>query len=130
MKKAHIIALIAIIAAIAIIISASQDVSTYATFSEASRTSSKVKVTGELDPDYRIDYDAEKSPNTTTFHMLDLDGESKKVILKMPKPQDFELSESVVVTGKMEDDIFVADEVLLKCPSKYKDEELKIRGDS
>ena len=130
MKKAHIIAILSIVAAVAIIISGSKDVSTYATFKEAAKTSNKVKVTGELDRDMEVEYDAENSPNTTTFHMLDLDGKSKKVILKRPKPQDFELSESVVVTGRMKDDVFIADEVLLKCPSKYKDEELKIRGAS
>ena len=130
MKKAHIIAIVAIVAAITIIFSASKDVSTYATFNEAARTSSKVKVTGELDKSLEVEYDAENSPNTTTFHMIDLDGKSSKVILKRPKPQDFELSESVVVTGRMKEDVFVADEVLLKCPSKYKDEELKIRGNS
>ena len=100
MKKAHIIALLAIVASITIIFSASKDVSTYATFAEAAKTSSKVKVTGELDRDQEVTYDAEKNPNITTFHMIDLNGKSNKVILKRPKPQDFELSESVVVSGK------------------------------
>ena len=130
MKKGYIIALIAIVAAIAIILSASEDVSTYATFSEASKNSARVKISGELNKDNDIIYDPIKAPNSFSFHMIDVEGVTNKVILKQPKPQDFELSESVVVTGKMQDGIFIADEVLMKCPSKYKDEELKIRGES
>lgn len=130
MKKAYIIAIVAIAAAIAIIVSASRDVTNYVTFSQAKENASRVKISGELDRDMDIEYDPIESPNIVTFHMIDQEGRSEKVILKQPKPQDFELSESVVVTGKMKNDVFVADEVLLKCPSKYKDEELKIRGES
>ena len=49
------------------------------------------------------------------------------MILKMAKPHDFEKSEKVVLTGKVEGDQFIASSVLLKCPSKYKDEEMFIR---
>ena len=59
--------------------------------------------------------------------MKDDEGLEKKVILNQSKPQDFEMSESIVVTGKMKGDSFVADEILLKCPSKYKDEEIYLK---
>ena len=130
MKKAYIIAMVAIIAAITIIVSASGDVSDYVTFNQATENGNRVKISGVLDRDEEIEYDPIESPNMVTFYMIDQEGKSGKVILKQPKPQDFELSESVVVTGKMKEDIFIADEVLLKCPSKYKDEELQIRGES
>ncbi len=130
MKKGHIIALVAIISAIIIIFSASKDVSNYMSFEEATASKSRAKISGELDREQEIVYDPIKTPNMFRFHMIDLDGKSNEVILKQAKPQDFELSESVVVTGKMNEGVFVADEVLLKCPSKYKDEELKIRGES
>ena len=42
-----------------------------------------------------------------------------------PKPQDFERSEQVVITGNMKNDVFVADKILLKCPSKYTENEIK-----
>jgi cytochrome c-type biogenesis protein CcmE len=35
------------------------------------------------------------------------------------KPNNFELAESIVVKGKMENGIFVASDILTKCPSKY-----------
>ncbi|MFN5363918.1 MAG: cytochrome c maturation protein CcmE [Bacteroidota bacterium] len=43
------------------------------------------------------------------------------------KPQDFERSESIVLTGEMSGDVFQASEMLLKCPSKYKDQEVYVR---
>jgi len=33
----------------------------------------------------------------------------------------------LVLTGAMENGAFVADEILMKCPSKYKEEEIAIR---
>ena len=41
------------------------------------------------------------------------------------------MSESVVVTGKMDQEgVFQASEVLLKCPSKYKEEQLALRKEA
>ena len=42
-----------------------------------------------------------------------------------PKPQDFDRSDQIVITGAMSGDTFVADQILLKCPSKYTENELK-----
>lgn len=128
MKKSYLIGFLALIAGIAIVVSASKDVSTYATFKNAIQNNNRVKIAGEIDKNGEVIYDPIKTPNSFTFLMKDSDGESKKVIMKKPKPQDFELSETVVVTGKMDGDTFIGDEVLVKCPSKYKDEELKIRS--
>lgn len=44
------------------------------------------------------------------------------MVLAKAKPQDFERSEQIVVTGSMKDNQFYADEILMKCPSKYKEE--------
>jgi cytochrome c-type biogenesis protein CcmE len=43
-------------------------------------------------------------------------------LLKKSKPQGFEMSESLVIIGHAEGDIFVAEEMLMKCPSKYNEE--------
>jgi len=127
MKKSQLVAFVSIVAAIAIIVSASRDVSTYATFEVAKTTQGKVKIAGEIDQSGEIIYDPVNSPNIFTFKMKDDDNKSMDVIVKLPKPQDFEESETVVVTGKIVDNKFMADDVLLKCPSKYKDEELKLK---
>lgn len=130
MKKTHIVALLAIVSAIAIIINGARDVSTYASFADAAESGTEVKVTGELNLDGEIIYQPEIDPNVFSFHMLDNNGESRKVIMKQAKPQDFERSESIVVTGELKNEVFVADEILMKCPSKYKDDEVRIRAES
>ncbi len=129
MKKTYLLGLVAILAAILIIVSASKDISTYGTFEQAARSGNRVKIAGEIDKDHDIQFDPANSPNTFSFHMVDIEGGKQEVLVKKPKPQDFELSETVVATGRMENDIFVADEVLLKCASKYKDEEIQLRAE-
>jgi len=125
----HILALIAIIAGISIIVIGAKDVSTYSSFAEALETDQSVKITGTLDKDKELMYNPEVDPNLFTFYMKDDKGISKKVLLNKPKPQDFERTESIVVTGKMKGEEFLASEILLKCPSKYKDEEIRIRAE-
>ena len=44
-----------------------------------------------------------------------------RVVYNNPKPANFEDAESVVVEGKMNGDVFEAEYILVKCPSKYND---------
>ncbi len=130
MKKIHIAALITMLVAVVLLVMSSKDISSYATFEIAEKSNNRVKIVGELDKSIDTYYNPEKDPNFFTFHMTDANGISKKVILNQPKPRDFELSEQIVVSGKMNQEEFHADEVLLKCPSKYKEEELALRKES
>jgi cytochrome c-type biogenesis protein CcmE len=127
MNKFSILGLVMIVAAVFIFINASKDVSTYANFNDAISSGSRVKIVGKLNKSVPTIYDAEKEPNVFKFHMIDDKGTEKEVVLLKPKPQDFERSEQIVVTGEMKGEKFVADEILMKCPSKYKEEELNIR---
>lgn len=129
MKKSHLIALITVAIAIAVIITMANDASTYVTFKEARNLladnySQKVHVVGELvkkDDGSIADfvYDPEKDPNYFTFLLKDTLGNKEKVVYYGAKPQDFEKSEKIVVIGSMEKDFFRADKILMKCPSKY-----------
>jgi cytochrome c-type biogenesis protein CcmE len=74
-----------------------------------------------------MEYDPTVDADRFVFYMSDSDGVSNKVILQKPKPQDFERSEQIVLTGAMQNGAFVADEILMKCPSKYKEEEIALR---
>ena len=130
MKKIHIIGIILTLLGIVVFTQSSKDVSTYATFSVAQQGDKKVKVGGQLIKEKDITYNPDVNPYLTTFYMTDGDGEERKVILSMAKPQDFELSEQVVVTGKMEGEVFMADEILVKCPSKYKTEEIYLKEEA
>ena len=129
-KKIHIISLVMIVAAVVLLLSASKDMSSYATFQQAENSSSAVKVVGVLSKDKEMTYDPAVDPNFFSFYIRDTDGQERKVILNDAKPQDFELSEQIVVTGKMKGDDFIASSLLMKCPSKYKDEEIQLISDT
>lgn len=116
-----------IIGSILIFISTSIDVSTYATFESATQSQSRVKIAGTLNKSKSMEYDPTVDADRFVFHMLDSEGVSNQVVLQKPKPQDFERSEQIVLTGSMEEGVFVADEILMKCPSKYKEEEIALR---
>lgn len=129
MRRIYLIAGIMLAAAIGILISSSKDMSTYASFADAEHANRKVKIAGQLAKDKAMEYNPEKDPNYFSFYIKDMEGEERKVILLAAKPQDFELSEQIVVTGKMQDDTFIATDLLMKCPSKYKDEEVYIKSE-
>lgn len=129
MKKIYIVAVVMIAVAITLLMNSSQELSTYATFTEAQSSGRAVKVVGQLSKDKEMIYDPVKDPNKFSFFAKDAAGEERKVVLLKAKPQDFELSEQIVVTGKMKDDEFVATDILMKCPSKYKDEEVFINSE-
>ena len=130
MKKIHLVAVLMIVVSIVIFITASKDVSTYATFDIAETTGNRVKIVGQLDLTKGIEFKPEIDPNKTSFYMKDENGRLKEVVLLQPKPQDFEMSEQIVLTGEVKGDVFIADEVLMKCPSKYKDEEILLKSES
>lgn len=123
MKKTHIIAIVFIAVAMAFMVGSVSDSSSYADFDEAFDNPAKeYHVVGELDRSAEIAYNPEINPNITRFTMVDNNGERRKVVLNKSKPQDFERSESVVLIGKASGTEFHATEMLMKCPSKYKEE--------
>ena len=134
MKKSHIIGIVVISIAIAIILTTAGDASSYVTFEEAKRRESygdrsKIHVVGKLkktDSDKAVDIIPSDDQLSFTFVMLDENEEEQKVFHPNPIPQDFDRSEQVVVVGSYQKDLFVADKILLKCPSKYQGEEIKI----
>lgn len=127
MSRNIVIALLLVVAGIVVVISSSGDVSTYATFQQAQSRTEDVKVVGQLSKDKPITYDPENNPNEFSFYMTDNDAIEKLVVVHKPKPQDFEMSEQIVVTGKISDGQFEASDLLMKCPSKYKNEEIAIK---
>lgn len=129
MKKSHLLAIGIVAIAIAILVSASKDVTTYSNFTQAAKNGDKVKLIGYLVKDKPVEYNPDKDPNYLGFYLKDEAGEVRKVVLHATKPQDFERSESIVLTGQMTGDTFEASDMLLKCPSKYKDQEIYVRSE-
>lgn len=127
MKKIHIVGLIIIALAIGFIVTLASDYSQYETFTSArGETKKDFQVVGYLVKDREMHYDPQTDPNYFTFWMKDKDSVECRVILYSPKPQDFERTEQIVATGRMKGDAFEAKSVLMKCPSKYQQDELVV----
>jgi cytochrome c-type biogenesis protein CcmE len=56
--------------------------------------------------------------------MVDENQEEQRVFYNEPMPADFVRSEQVVVIGSYHNEVFVADQILMKCPSKYEETEI------
>ncbi|MEO6870086.1 MAG: cytochrome c maturation protein CcmE [Ginsengibacter sp.] len=127
MKTSSILILIGIAAAIGALLMYSVDFSTYDTISTAKEKQGKyVHMIAKLDKTKPIQYDAIKDPNYLSFYAVDSLGGSTKVIYRNTKPAELEQSERVVLKGKMQGEIFECDNILLKCPSKYKDDKKEL----
>ncbi len=130
MKRIQLLSILLIAGAIALLISASGDMSTYSTFADARQSEKKVKIVGQLARDKEMYYNPGEDPNYFTFYLTDQAGEEQRVVLLAPRPQDFELSEQVVATGRWDArEGFIASSLLLKCPSKYRNEEVFLRSE-
>ena len=131
MKKMHIVSGLLLAGAVILLVLSSSDLGTYYTFAEAEllEDDRNIKIIGLLSKDKEMVYNPEIDPNRFTFYMTDEAGDERQVVLLSEKPQDFEMSEQLVLTGRFRDGIFVAREMLMKCPSKYQDEEIFVRSD-
>ena len=127
MKTSHIVILILIAVAIGGLLMYSVDFSTYDTIQSAKQKPGKyVHLIARLDKSQPLEYDALKNPNLLTFYAVDSLGSSTKVIYHNPKPSELEKSERIVLKGKMNNNVFECDNILLKCPSKYKDDKKQL----
>jgi cytochrome c-type biogenesis protein CcmE len=133
MKKTHIIALLVIAVAVAIIITTAGDASSYVTFDQAYKMASSgntksIHVVGALKKDnagHIVGMEKSADMLSFSFVLIDDNNKEQKVYYNEPMPPDFTKSEKVVVIGHYDGDIFMAEKILLKCPSKYQDDKLK-----
>ncbi|MCU0467788.1 MAG: cytochrome c maturation protein CcmE [Arcicella sp.] len=131
MKKTHIIGLVVIAIAVAILVSTGTEASTYTDFTDAEMRAkdgdvSQVHVVGKLrkSPSGEIQdiiYNPAIDANHLEFTLTDNKGRSQKVVYNAPKPQDLGKAEQIVIIGNMEGQVFKCEKILLKCPSKYQD---------
>jgi cytochrome c-type biogenesis protein CcmE len=132
MKKTHIIGILIVAIAVMIIISTAGDASSYVTFDEALSMSGKgnnkkIHVVGQLKKDKEgkiVGIEPSQDHLTVSFIMVDKNHQEQQVFYKEPMPPDLLKSEQVVVVGSFIHGSFVADKILLKCPSKYQEEKL------
>lgn len=123
MKKTHIIALVLIAVAMAVLISYIGDTSTYDTIASARKKEGKfVHLIAKMDMQKPVEYDPVKNPNYLSFSVIDTLGNKIKVVYHNTKPTDMEKSERIVLAGRVKGGTFECKDIILKCPSKYKDD--------
>lgn len=131
MKRTHIVILVLVAAAVGIIVSMFGDFSTYETFASAAKEPGKqYHVIGFLEKDKAMEYDPVKDPNRFSFYVKDKAGNVSQVIFNGAKPTDIERSEQLVMTGYVEDGTFRCNKIQMKCPSKYKKDEVVVGNPS
>ena len=123
MKKIHIILLVLIAGAIAVLVNFLGAAATYESIAGAKANPGKfVHVAAELDKSVPLEYDDLKDPNYLGFIAKDSSGETMKVIYRKGKIENLEISDKLVLEGRYKDDHFECKRVQTKCPSKYKDD--------
>lgn len=123
MKPGKIVLLVVIaIFLVALGINFSQNASVYTDFASAKASQKSVHVVGEWVDREQANFDAEKV--LFTFYLQDTTQNVELVHLYEPKPNNFEQAEKVVVVGGYKGDKFIADKIVMKCPSKYEENTL------
>jgi cytochrome c-type biogenesis protein CcmE len=125
MKKSSILGLVVIAIAIAVIIATYSKASSYGSFADAKKANTDIQIIGHLDKQKELYYDARKDANYFSFYVRDTDKMECKVIYTGAPLQDFKRSEQIVLTGHMEGNEFHARKILMKCPSKYKQDKVE-----
>lgn len=132
MKKSHLFGIIIIAIAVMIIVATAGDASTYVTFGEAKEmadngNNQKIHVVGTLKKDEQghiVGIESGVDKVSFSFVLVDENHIEQKVYYNEPMPADFTKSEQVVIIGSYQKDAFLADKILLKCPSKYQEKEV------
>jgi cytochrome c-type biogenesis protein CcmE len=134
MKKSHILIVVVIAAAIAILITTAGDASTYVDFGQAYQMANagskkEIHVVGTLKKDSNgniVGIEQGMDKVSFSFVMIDDKGKEQQVTYDQPMPQDFTKSEKVVVIGSYNGNSFHASKILLKCPSKYQEQKVNV----
>lgn len=128
MKNSHIVLLVMIAISIGAVLSLFGQTSVYVDFDMAeANMGESYTVIGRLDTSAEINFNPEKT--LLTFTALDSNGTRRTVYYFEPKPQDFERSEKITMSGFASDSGFIATRILMKCPSKY-NEENRLQGNT
>jgi cytochrome c-type biogenesis protein CcmE len=94
----------------------------YVGFAEAKSSPQTVQVMGELEKS-ATRYDT--TAGLLYFTLKDSHGETLEVSYKGVRPGNFDQATQIVAIGNYREKVFQADQLLVKCPSKYQGEEVQ-----
>jgi cytochrome c-type biogenesis protein CcmE len=117
MKPKLIVGIIAIVGFTSLLMyNFGNSISTYVNFEQASDMEG-AHVVGTWDDSK--DHGFSMETKQFSFYMKDETGNVRRVVFPHPKPNNFEQADRIVVIGEMQNDVFYANDMLMKCPSKY-----------
>lgn len=116
--RAKIVATVAALAGFAVFGASAfrQSLTPYVSFREAKRSPRVVQVSGEVDHS-RTTFDAGRG--VLVFYVTDHEGTQMRVEYHGGRPGNFDQATKVVCIGRCDGNVFRAEKLLLKCPSKY-----------
>jgi len=134
MKKTHIVVILVIAVAIGIIMTNAGDASMYVTFNQAHELAvagkkNNIHVVGQLKKDAQghiVGIQEGVDKVSFSFILVDESGKEQKVEYNEPMPSDLVRSEKVVVVGSYAGEDFKASKIILKCPSKYQEQNVNV----
>jgi len=88
----------------------------YVSFDEAMASHQEVQVAGEL---VQGSANYAEASNELSFELVNPDGKTMPVLYEGVKPGNFEDAKQIVAIGSFKDGAFRAEQLLVKCPSKY-----------
>ena len=121
MRWKYLLGIVLVVASIGFGVTAfKRSLTPYLTFAEARSARGNVQVNGVLADADQVRYDAGRAE--LVFALRDPKNEVMKVVYHGVKPVNFEQATSVVAIGAYREGRFEADQLLVKCPSKYQAE--------
>jgi cytochrome c-type biogenesis protein CcmE len=123
MKTKYVIGVLVVAGAIVFgALSFQGTVTPYVDFNEARASGHRCQVMGDID---HASTTYETSSQQLLFTIVDKSGDPLQVAYHGIMPGNFEQAVQVVAKGTYEGNRFAADELLVKCPSKYQESEAK-----
>lgn len=131
MKRTHIVLLLLVAGLMGTLVASITSTSRSVGFGVAfADPDTEYKVSGTLVTDMPVEYNPQRNSNLTKFHMQDREGVVREVWLEKAKPTGLERSESIDLYGKANGSHFQATEMLMKCPSKYNEQNHLVEADA
>ena len=117
MNKKYIIGAVAVVALVLFgVMNLRKSVTPYVGFDEAKQAKAVVQVNGKL-----VRNSSKFDPRSTllTFSVHDPNGKILPVVYHKAPPANFENAAGMVLIGQYQNGAFQAENILVKCPSKY-----------
>jgi cytochrome c-type biogenesis protein CcmE len=116
-KVKYLIGLVIVVAGVCFgLLSLRRNMTPYLSFAEAEASHSVVQIHGTIN---QASAKYEPNEGVLRFELSDGQGRTMSVVYRGVKPGNFEQAPSAVAIGTYWDGAFQADQILVKCPSKY-----------